>query len=612
MPEERVCSGATTTITLRPNNIRVKEIRFNWGTGSNALQIVNHIVGGDVNPPEWEYDKTRRVLRRQSPIMEGVDVTEVQQILMSLGIDVGPDEDDGRYGRNTKNAVEEFQERHFLGQDGQVGRETRTFLGVQGAAGYSINTQFVIQVKFIAHGDINSAEIWTVDDENGFGGLGSETDPTQPVTVNFNCGESDFYNFMIRTAPTNVSLYETTWLWKCRNINAGGSRSSNIGRTKHLIYIVSDAPVAGAPQGLLLGENAFNSTSEYFSVYAPTIGNLKIELRSGLFELYYRDLSHKLGGPFLSGCMVHPINQVDIGLYLIKVMGTANIEIRCGFFQEGQTSKVPWEGWYWPFVDGEVVGGSRSWCEPNMYDIGGPLDMYDQYTGQTGSASARLDEYNSDRIDDASGDTSGGHCDGTAMAGFEIDEPNSAKTLNGVHFSVENLKGLATERYWIARGSNNAPNGDSSNEFRKGGYYLDAVFFHEKLIERLRSGSNRGFILKQEFQSRRPISGLWNWPVYKFRADFVAEGINDPDKRRINVECELTYRKLRNLRNGKWEHEDYTYTCQYLLEYDNSGNISTGAWDPIDGNKPIAIYYKRRDVDPINPWVDRTIIDSIL
>ncbi len=49
---------------------------------------------------------------------------EIQRALIALGIDVGPAGADGKFGRDTKSAVEVFQARYGLVVDGDPGRQT--------------------------------------------------------------------------------------------------------------------------------------------------------------------------------------------------------------------------------------------------------------------------------------------------------------------------------------------------------------------------------------------------------------------------------------------------------------------------------------------------------
>jgi len=59
-----------------------------------------------------------RILRKY---VSGEDVRQLQEELIELGYDVGPDGADGKFGDNTEKAVVQFQKDHGLDADGQVG-----------------------------------------------------------------------------------------------------------------------------------------------------------------------------------------------------------------------------------------------------------------------------------------------------------------------------------------------------------------------------------------------------------------------------------------------------------------------------------------------------------
>ena len=58
----------------------------------------------------------------------GEDVKKIQEQLIHLGYDLGPDGADGEFGSNTEKAVIAFQKKYSLEVDGVVGNETRTKL----------------------------------------------------------------------------------------------------------------------------------------------------------------------------------------------------------------------------------------------------------------------------------------------------------------------------------------------------------------------------------------------------------------------------------------------------------------------------------------------------
>ncbi len=67
---------------------------------------------------------TVRVLKLTEPIIQGEDVRQVQKALIKAGFDVGSD---GIFGKETDQAVREFQQQKGLTVDGIVGDETRRY-----------------------------------------------------------------------------------------------------------------------------------------------------------------------------------------------------------------------------------------------------------------------------------------------------------------------------------------------------------------------------------------------------------------------------------------------------------------------------------------------------
>lgn len=257
MPGANVRSGGRSTITLHNSPIKVKEIKFSGpkislkakffaiGTGSGPSEIDKSVPN-----PEWDYEISRRILEyTPGNIMKGDDVKKLQKALIDIGISVGPRNDDGEYGRNTKKGVITFQKRFGLYPDGQAGPEVRDALGLSGPAAYKKDTQFTVEVKFKSSDpSITSAEIWAVGGKDSFGRLGKESAPDQNVLVTFNNGVSTggsgngFYPFKIKTKPTSILTHYVKWLWKCKNINGKPSRMKSMGTSHHYVYITYDNP----------------------------------------------------------------------------------------------------------------------------------------------------------------------------------------------------------------------------------------------------------------------------------------------------------------------------------------------------------------------------------
>ncbi len=72
-------------------------------------------------------EKTARSLKLTNPIMQGIDVHQLQEALIKVGINIKPD---GFFGKDVDKAVRQFQQQKGLKIDGIVGAETRILLSL--------------------------------------------------------------------------------------------------------------------------------------------------------------------------------------------------------------------------------------------------------------------------------------------------------------------------------------------------------------------------------------------------------------------------------------------------------------------------------------------------
>lgn len=83
-------------------------------------------AAGGGNPAKWTLS---RLLKRTSPLMQGEDVRKAQEALIARGYPCGSKGADGQFGDDTKRAVEAFQKKDGLRQDGIIGKDTCQRLG---------------------------------------------------------------------------------------------------------------------------------------------------------------------------------------------------------------------------------------------------------------------------------------------------------------------------------------------------------------------------------------------------------------------------------------------------------------------------------------------------
>lgn len=126
---ESVSGGVVTTIE---GNTSESVGRRSYAVGSSTI--------AGYGRPRWELaadtslsdisfgpsESSERILKLGC---KGEDVKKLQEDLIRMGYDVGPDKADGDYGDNTKKAVMKFQEQHHVEPvDGEVGDLTRAVL----------------------------------------------------------------------------------------------------------------------------------------------------------------------------------------------------------------------------------------------------------------------------------------------------------------------------------------------------------------------------------------------------------------------------------------------------------------------------------------------------
>ena len=183
----------------------------------------------------------------------------------------------------------------------------------------------------------------------------------------------------------------------------------------------------------------------------------------------------------------------------------------------GRASKIPWSGYWWPFLDSTYTD--------NMYDANGPLDKYDQYakkvSGQTSNA-VQLEKSGTSypmgpHYTTNPSESWFGHCNGLAAAGVLEPEPKSPKTKQGITFTVGDQKGLMTEAHWY----------DNVDLWQPvSGTTLEAHVFHKTLIDWIGKGKE-AVIMDVSFG---PVKN--NHPISVYKMQYVTDA-NDPSKTHV-------------------------------------------------------------------------------
>jgi len=126
---ESVSGGVVTTIE---GNTSDSVGRRSYAVGSSTIAGYGRPrweLAVDTSPSDISFDPSESSERILKLGCRGDDVKKLQEDLIRMGYDVGPDKADGDYGDNTKKAVMKFQREHKLDPiDGEVGDDTRKVL----------------------------------------------------------------------------------------------------------------------------------------------------------------------------------------------------------------------------------------------------------------------------------------------------------------------------------------------------------------------------------------------------------------------------------------------------------------------------------------------------
>ena len=98
-----------------------------WNGFGRFTFFKTQIVADDKKQPSYKGYEFTRELKYKSPTMSGEDVKALQSLLVAKG--VSPGSIDGKFGPNTKKAVQNFQKLNNLKVDGIAGKNTFVALG---------------------------------------------------------------------------------------------------------------------------------------------------------------------------------------------------------------------------------------------------------------------------------------------------------------------------------------------------------------------------------------------------------------------------------------------------------------------------------------------------
>ena len=162
----------------------------------------------------------------------------------------------------------------------------------------------------------------------------------------------------------------------------------------------------------------------------------------------------------------------------------------------------PWSGWWWPASTG--IG-------PTLFATDGPLARYDEYVQATGGGDPDTRDWEQTHV--YFPNTSwAGHCNGFAAAAVLEAEPSAPVSVQGITFSVADLKGLLAD-YHFADGS--------AWSFGEGGS-VNPADFHRMLLDWVQN-QNKGFVVSFDLGGGE----TWSYPLDSYQSEWAPDAVED-------------------------------------------------------------------------------------
>ena len=262
----------------------------------------------------------------------------------------------------------------------------------------------------------------------------------------------------------------------------------------------------------------------------------------------------------------------QIGLFIIFLLLTISV------FAASEVAEVPrpWDGYWWPYKEGEMVNGYRS--HPS------PMEKFDARFKLNGAAVLweRTYHYWPDGVIWA------GHCNGWAAASVSENEPTEKVNSMGITFFVGDIKALWTESYQASNGTIYGI---------RDGLGMDPLVLHVELQAYLRD--NHIPVLMDVDGGEQ----VWTYPIFKYVMNWTDDG-------NIRHVTTVVYGANDGVDPDTIAENTLSWTYTYDLTMEDGVPVS-GEWTGESIDKQPDFMWYPDDPAPANPFVTYSRVETI-
>lgn len=251
----------------------------------------------------------------------------------------------------------------------------------------------------------------------------------------------------------------------------------------------------------------------------------------------------------------------------------------------GRVRTDPWSGSWWPMLSTQV----------NLYDDGGPLEKYDSYVkATTGTAGGAKAWERANHATDNEANSWWGHCHAWSAASILTPQPPTTRTVEGIAFDGNDLRGLVTELYyspklnWLA-----GTRVDDKNDTTSAAYKDVAPAWMDWLLRYYVRYYKYPFVMDINANAE-----VWNFPAYAYSRSSTANADGSE-----SVTTTVWYANPKyGVTGTSYFSRTYTYTLK-------SGTLGTWTGDSVKDHPDFAWLPTGRNA---MPHVDAAKVGTIV